>query len=88
MGYDRVRRVRGYVTAKGEVKRGNILTVIVAYFEEHGYPPSIAEIAQAVGMSVSGTNYHLGVLQRQGWIVREYGKSRAIRMKEPSDEQD
>jgi len=60
--------------------QGEIYKVIVAYAREHGYPPTNREIGKAVGVESTGhIDYHLTVLEKKGYIIRERKKSRGIR---------
>ncbi len=67
-------------------KRRQILDFIAAQLRERGYPPSVREIGEAVGLASSSTVHnHLGVLQRQGYLRRDPAKPRAIEVRyEPS----
>ncbi len=47
---------------------------------ERGYPPTLREIGQHMGIrSTNGVNDHLKALERKGYLVREELKSRALR---------
>lgn len=60
-------------------KRRQILDFIAAQIRERGYPPSVREIGEAVGLTSSSTVHtHLQVLQRQGYLRRDPTKPRAI----------
>jgi repressor LexA len=60
-------------------KRRQILEFIAAQIRERGYPPSVREIGEAVGLTSSSTVHtHLQVLQRQGYLHRDPTKPRAI----------
>ena len=49
-----------------------------------GYPPSIREIGQRAGIdSTSHITYHLNQLTRYGFIARDPGVSRSIRVLQP-----
>ncbi|WP_179561924.1 LexA family protein [Streptomyces sp. 2321.6] len=45
--------------------------------DEAGYPPSIREIASAVGLSASTTAYHLQTMEREGIVTHTPGRSRS-----------
>jgi len=56
---------------------------ILEYLQKHlrlnGYPPSVREIGQAIGLSSSSTVHtHLRQLEEKGWIRRDPTKPRAI----------
>lgn len=52
---------------------------IVAMLDENGYPPTLREIGNHMGIrSTNGVNDHLKALERKGYISREELKSRSI----------
>ena len=60
-------------------KRQEILEFIARCLRERGYPPSVREIGEAVGLTSSATVHsHLAVLQREGYLQRDPTKPRAI----------
>jgi repressor LexA len=60
-------------------KRRKILEYIAEHVREQGYPPSVREIGQAVGLtSPSTVHAHLKVLQSEGYLQRDPTKPRAI----------
>ena len=60
-------------------KRRQILEFIAEQIRSCGYPPSVREIGEAVGLTSSSTVHtHLQVLQRQGYLRRDPTKPRAI----------
>lgn len=63
-------------------KRRQILDFIAAQLRERGYPPSVREIGEAVGLTSSSTVHaHLATLQRQGYLRRDPTKPRAIEVR-------
>ena len=63
--------------------QGEIYKVIQTYAREHGRPPTNREIGRAVGVESTGhIDYHLTVLEKKGYILRERKKSRGIRLPE------
>lgn len=61
--------------------QGQIYTFIQQYIVECGRPPTNREIGSAVGILSTGhVDYHLTVLEKKGYIVRERKKSRGIRL--------
>lgn len=59
-----------------------ILDFIEAETIERGYPPSVREIGQAVGLtSPSTVHNHLATLQRNGFLHRDPTKPRAIEVR-------
>ncbi|HLI43278.1 MAG TPA: transcriptional repressor LexA [Acidimicrobiales bacterium] len=60
-------------------KRRLILEFIAEQIRQRGYPPSVREIGEAVGLTSSSTVHaHLQVLQREGFLQRDPTKPRAI----------
>jgi repressor LexA len=60
-------------------KRRQILDCIAEAVRERGYPPSVREIGESVGLTSSSTVHaHLAVLQREGYLRRDPTKPRAI----------
>jgi len=65
--------------AKLTPKQQQIYDYILAFAEEHGYPPSVREIAEAVGLKSPATvHFHLKGLREAGFISQAEGKTRAI----------
>lgn len=63
-------------------KRREILDFIAAELAARGYPPSVREIGQAVGLTSSSTVHaHLNTLERQGYLRRDPTKPRAIEVR-------
>lgn len=58
-----------------------ILQFINQFLQQNGYPPSIRDIGQAVGISsTSVVNYNLRILEREGYISRDPEVSRGLRL--------
>lgn len=66
---------------RGPTKRQQeILDYITERIQEQGYPPTIREIGERMGIrSTNGVNDHLKALERKGYLIREGLKSRALR---------
>lgn len=61
-------------------RQRRILEVIHEFTAEQGYPPSVREIGERVGLSSSSTIHaHLKTLERRGLISRDPTKPRALR---------
>ncbi len=61
-------------------RRQQILDYLIETAQEQGYPPSMREIAKAVGLkSPSTVLFHLRVLEKAGLFVRTPSLNRAIR---------
>lgn len=64
-------------------KQQQIYDYIRAFQSKHGYPPSVREIGEAVGLSSPSTvHFHLKGLEEAGVITKAAGKTRAISMHE------
>src|SRR5579863_1685172 len=62
------------------LRQQSILQAIADFKSEHGYPPSVREIGERVGLSSSSTIHaHLKALERRGLISRDPTKPRALR---------
>jgi len=62
-------------------RQNNILKYIKSYVDERGYPPSIREIGDRVGISsTSVVDYNLRVLERDGYIRRDREVSRGLEL--------
>jgi repressor LexA len=62
-------------------RQRNILKYIEEYLEERGYPPSIREIGDRVGISsTSVVDYNLRALERDGHIRRDREVSRGLEL--------
>ena len=62
-----------------------IYDYIVSCIRDQGYPPSVREIGEAVGLkSPSTVHFHLKHLEEAGVIEKGAGKGRAITLTEPT----
>lgn len=60
-------------------RQARILEVIRSFTEERGFPPSVREIGERVGLSSPSTvQAHLKTLERRGLILRDPTKPRAL----------
>jgi SOS-response transcriptional repressor LexA len=60
--------------------RDRLLTFLEAYWETHGYGPTLEEIRRHVGLSSrSHVLYHLRALAQEGRVQQEPGKHRTWR---------
>jgi len=63
-------------------RQREVLEIIEQHMREHGYPPSVREIGEAVGLtSPSTVHAHLAALQRRGYLRRDPTKPRAIEVR-------
>lgn len=70
------------VTEEGLTPRQQrVLAVIRWWVDRYGYPPSVREIGEAVGLtSTSSVHHQLGALQRKGYLRRDPNRPRAVGM--------
>lgn len=71
--------------AKGKLspRQQEILRFIGRFTGERGYPPTIREIGEAVGItSTSVVNYNLNKLEKENHIIRDLKVSRGVRLAE------
>jgi repressor LexA len=62
-------------------RQREIYEYVVAYVDEHGYPPTVREIGEEVGLaSPSTVHAHLANLERAGYIRRDPTKPRALEL--------
>ncbi len=63
-------------------RQQEILDFVSDQLDERGYPPSVREIGEAVGLtSPSTVHAHLATLQRRGFLLRDPTKPRAIEVR-------
>jgi len=62
-------------------RQQEIWTFLVTYVDKHGYPPTVREIGDAVGLaSPSTVHAHLANLERAGLLRRDPTKPRALEL--------
>jgi len=62
-------------------RQREIWEFVVAYVDAHGYPPTVREIGEAVGLaSPSTVHAHLANLERAGLLRRDPTKPRALEL--------
>ncbi|MBO0827266.1 MAG: transcriptional repressor LexA [Streptosporangiales bacterium] len=65
-------------------RQRRVLDVIRTSVAERGYPPSMREIGEAVGLtSVSSVSHQLRQLQAKGYLRRDANRPRAVEMRTP-----
>jgi repressor LexA len=63
-------------------RQRQVLEFVDAEVRRRGYPPSVREIGEAVGLSSSSTVHaHLAALQDKGYLTRDPTKPRAIEVR-------
>ena len=69
------------MTRHDAARKQRIIDFIAATIRARGYPPSVREIAAAVGLaSTSAVHHHLSALERDGFLERGATQSRALRL--------
>jgi repressor LexA len=69
------------VTKHDALRKQRIIEYIATTVRDSGYPPSVREIAAAVGLaSTSAVHHHLSALEKEGLLERDATQSRAIRL--------
>jgi repressor LexA len=67
-------------------RQRRVLEVIHDSIERRGYPPSVREIGEAVGLSsASSVAHQLSVLQKKGWLRRDPNRPRALDVRLPGE---
>jgi repressor LexA len=92
-GEPELRAVTAVVTAFPDLfaadltqRQRRILEFIRSSVERNGYPPSVREIGEAVGLvSPSSVAYQLKELERKGYLRRDPNRPRAVDVRPPSE---
>jgi repressor LexA len=92
-GEPELRAVTAVVTAFPDLfaadltqRQRRILEFIRGSVERNGYPPSVREIGEAVGLvSPSSVAYQLKELERKGYLRRDPNRPRAVDVRPPSE---
>jgi repressor LexA len=67
-------------------RQRRILEVIRDSVKRRGYPPSVREIGEAVGLtSPSSVAYQMGVLEKNGFLRRDPNRPRALDVRSPEE---
>jgi repressor LexA len=65
-------------------RQRKVLQVIRESVQRRGYPPSMREIGEAVGLtSTSSVSYQLSTLQSKGYLHRDAGRPRTVEVRLP-----
>ena len=65
-------------------RQRKVLEVIRDWVERFGYPPSVREIGDAVGLtSTSSVHHQLRTLERKGYLRRDPNRTRAVDVRSP-----
>lgn len=92
-GEPELRAVTAVVSAMPEVfapdlspRQRRIMEFLRDWGEQHGYPPSVREIGEAVGLvSPSSVAYQLKALERKGYLRRDPNRPRAVDVRPASE---
>ena len=67
-------------------RQRKIIRAIRESVQTRGYPPSMREIGDAVGLTnTSSVSYQLSILQRKGYLHRDVGRARTMQVRLPGD---
>mgnify|MGYP001336410727 CR=1 FL=1 len=70
-------------------RQRRVLEVIREWVDRYGYPPSVREIGDAVGlMSTSSVHHQLRALERKGYLRRDPRRTRAVNVRGPEEQQE
>ncbi|MBC3190896.1 transcriptional repressor LexA [Pseudonocardia sp. C8] len=65
-------------------RQRKVLRVIREWVDQYGYPPSVREIGDAVGLtSTSSVHHQLRTLERKGLLRRDPNRTRAVDVRSP-----
>jgi len=62
------------------LKQKSILDIIKNYINEKGYPPTTRELSKLAGFTSQGARTHVHALELKGYIERDTGISRGMRI--------
>ncbi len=70
-------------------RQQQVLDLLISFRKEHGFPPTILELAEILGCSSpNAAAEHLRALEKKGVIIRFRGTSRGIYINAPDTEHD
>ena len=79
--------VRPFPDPRLTARQRKVLRVIREWVDEHGYPPSVREIGDAVGLqSTSSVHHQLRSLERKGYLRRDPNRTRAVDVRLPEEQ--
>jgi SOS-response transcriptional repressor LexA len=61
-------------------RQQEVYNIIDKYFVEHGYCPSLADIAREVGLHESTIATYTGILKQKGYLTSDYRVARSLRI--------
>lgn len=78
--------VRPFPDPRLTARQRKVLRVIREWVQEHGYPPSVREIGDAVGLqSTSSVHHQLRTLEKKGYLRRDPNRTRAVDVRLPEE---
>jgi repressor LexA len=78
--------VRPFPDPRLTARQRKVLRVIREWVSEHGYPPSVREIGDAVGLqSTSSVHHQLRALEKKGYLRRDPNRTRAVDVRLPEE---
>jgi repressor LexA len=82
-----VAAVRALPDPRLTARQRKVLRVIREWVEKYGYPPSVREIGDAVGLqSTSSVHHQLRTLERKGYLRRDPNRTRAVDVRLPEEQ--
>jgi len=66
-------------------RQAEVWTFIRAYTVEHGYPPTVQELADHLLLSRANALDHVERLVRKGYVRRDFGVARSLVAVDPSE---
>jgi len=70
-------------------RQRKVLEVIRKWVKDSGYPPSVREIGDAVGLtSTSSVHHQLRALEKKGYLRRDPNRTRAVDVRSPEEQAD
>jgi SOS-response transcriptional repressor LexA len=69
---------------RGIQLRANLLAYLVQHQKQYNCAPSVAEMAQAMGVSSGAILHHLRMMEKMGIITRQKNEYRSVRVINPS----
>jgi repressor LexA len=67
-------------TRELSARQRQVLELLQHFVTGRGYPPSLRELAQALGISLSAAHHYLQTLERKGYVRRDPARPRAIEL--------
>lgn len=61
-------------------RQREVFLLIEKYIADHSFPPTIREVAEAIGVTVKGAHDHINALIKKGWIRRSAHQSRSLEL--------